>query len=96
VLSFLRRGREVQDTAQDLVLVVCNFTPVPRAHYRVGVPSAGYWQELLNSDAKEYGGSGMGNGGGAHTEAVPAHGYAQSLSLVLPPLGVLYLKPAWG
>ncbi|MBC7216094.1 MAG: 1,4-alpha-glucan branching protein GlgB [Burkholderiaceae bacterium] len=96
VLSFLRRGREVQDAVQDVVLVVCNFTPVPRAHYRVGVPHAGYWQELLNSDATAYGGSGMGNGGGAYTEAVPAHGYAQSLSLLLPPLGVLYLKPAAG
>jgi len=92
VLSFLRRGRE----AQDLVLVVCNFTPVPRAHYRVGVPSAGYWQELLNSDATEYGGSGMGNGGGAHTQDVAAHGYAQSLSLLLPPLSALYLKPVSG
>ena len=96
VLSFLRRGPEGQDAEQDVVLIVCNFTPVPRAHYRIGVPQAGYWQELLNSDATAYGGSGMGNGGGAHTEAVPAHGYAQSLSLLLPPLSVLYLKPASG
>ena len=87
VLSLLRKGK-----AGETVLVVCNFTPVPRADYVVGVPKAGFWRELLNSDASEYGGSGMGNLGGRLTEAVPAHGRAYSLRLTLPPLSTLFLK----
>jgi 1,4-alpha-glucan branching enzyme len=74
------------------VLVVCNFTPVPREGYAVGVPRAGRWNELLNSDATCYGGSGMGNSGGAWTEAVAAHGRSQSLRLTLPPLATLFLR----
>jgi 1,4-alpha-glucan branching enzyme len=88
VLSLLRRSRSGSGT----VLIVCNFTPVPRSSYRVGVPSGGYWRELLNSDAREYGGSGLGNLGGLHAEAVPAHGRPCSLSLVLPPLAAVFLK----
>jgi 1,4-alpha-glucan branching enzyme len=76
------------------VLVVCNFTPVPRYRYRLGVPRAGRWRELLNSDAAAYGGSGMGNLGGADTEGKPMHGHGQSLSLTLPPLSALFLTPA--
>jgi 1,4-alpha-glucan branching enzyme len=87
-ISLLRKG----DSAQDTVLVVCNFTPVPRTGYRVGVPSGGFWRELLNSDAKEYGGSGMGNLGGVSAEAAPAHGRSHSLLLTLPPLSALFLK----
>ena len=75
------------------VLVVANFTPVPRQSYRVGVPFAGRWNELLNSDADTYAGSNYGNGGGAFTEDVPSHGQALSLELNLPPLAVLILKP---
>jgi 1,4-alpha-glucan branching enzyme len=82
VLTFLRRGRQPGQVA----LVVCNFTPVPRAGYRVGVPLAGRWVERINSDAKVYGGSGMGNLGGVHSEPTPCHGRADSISLVLPPL----------
>jgi 1,4-alpha-glucan branching enzyme len=89
VLSFLRRGTE----PDDILLVVCNFTPVPRHNYRVGVPRGGRWRELLNSDATTYGGSGVGNLGEIETAPVAAQGHYQSLSLVLPPLGVLYLKP---
>jgi 1,4-alpha-glucan branching enzyme len=88
VLSFLRRARN----ADDCVIVVCNFTPVPRHAYRVGVPRPGYYRELLNSDAGEYGGSNLGNGGGAWAEPTSWQGQPQSLALTLPPLGVLLLK----
>jgi 1,4-alpha-glucan branching enzyme len=84
----VRKGKSPQDT----VLIVCNFTPVPRHGYRVGVPSSGFWKELLNSDAKEYGGSGQGNLGGTSAEAIPSHGRPHSVSLSLPPLGVVFLK----
>jgi 1,4-alpha-glucan branching enzyme len=90
VLSFLRKGR----SPDDVLLVVGNFTPVPRVGYRVGVPCGGYWRELLNSDAKEYGGSGMGNLGGVQADQVAAHGRPYSLNLTLPPLAVVFLKPA--
>jgi len=88
VLSFLRKGKSAWDT----VLVVCNFTPVPREKYVVGVPFDGYWRELLNSDAGEYGGSNVGNGGGVQAQDIPAHGRPHSLQLTLPPLSVLFLK----
>ena len=90
VVSLLRHARGHLDA----VLVVCNLTPVPRVGYMVGVPFDGYWKELLNSDAREYGGTGMGNMGG--TEALPTgvHGRPHSLRLTLPPLGALFLKRA--
>jgi len=88
VVSLLRKGRSPRET----ILVVCNFTPVAREAYRVGVPSGGYWRELLNSDASEYSGSGVGNLGGVKAEAHPAHGRPWSLTLRLPPLGALFLK----
>jgi 1,4-alpha-glucan branching enzyme len=75
-----------------VVLVVCNFTPIPRHGYRVGVPWGGFWRELLNSDAHAYGGSGEGNLGGVHAEAGGSHGFPYVLSLLLPPLGILFLK----
>jgi 1,4-alpha-glucan branching enzyme len=89
VISLLRKGRS---PAEEIV-IVCNFTPVPRQGYRVGVPSGGYWRELLNSDAQEYGGSGMGNLGGVHAEPQSVHGRPYSISLTLPPLSVLFFKP---
>jgi 1,4-alpha-glucan branching enzyme len=76
-----------------IVVVVENFTPVPRQRYRVGVPRAGCYRELINSDAAIYGGGNIGNAGAVYTEPIPAHGHAQSLSLTLPPLGMLMLKP---
>jgi 1,4-alpha-glucan branching enzyme len=76
------------------VLVVSNFTPVPRLGYRVGVPWGGLWRECINSDAADYGGSGMGNAGAVWAEAVPSHGEAQSLLLTLPPLSTIMLRPA--
>lgn len=87
-ISFMRKGRNPLGS----VLVVCNFTPVPRHNYRIGVPWGGYWQEMLNSDAKEYGGSGWGNLGGVDASPVPSHGKYFSLSLSLPPLGMIFLK----
>jgi 1,4-alpha-glucan branching enzyme len=89
VLAFVRRPREGRP-----VLVVCNFTPIPRTNYVVGVPFGGYWQEVLNSDAPAYGGSGMGNFGGVAAAPVPAHGRFHSLSLTLPPLAAIFLAPA--
>jgi 1,4-alpha-glucan branching enzyme len=67
-------------------------TPVPRTNYRIGVPRGGFWKEIFNSDASYYGGSNMGNQGGGEAAPVARHGYFHSLSLTLPPLGVLYLK----
>ena len=86
VLSFLRKG------GGDVVLVVLNFTPVPRQSYRVGVPRRGFWTEVLNSDAADYHGSGQGNMGGVETSPVPLHGRSWSLTLNLPPLGAVFLK----
>ncbi len=86
VISWLRKNRD----GKRQVLVVCNFTPVPRTGYRVGVPSGGMWREALNSDAKEYEGSGLGNAGGFAADAVPTHGRPASLLLTLPPLTILF------
>jgi 1,4-alpha-glucan branching enzyme len=88
VVSFLRRAR---DPAR-VVLFVCNFTPVVRSNYRVGVPTGGHWAEILNSDATLYGGSGQGNFGGAEAMPVPAHGRPWSLSLTLPPLATIAFR----
>jgi len=88
VISFLRKGK----STEDLILVVGNFTPIPRFNYRVGVPRDGVWREILNTDAEEYGGSGHGNLGGIKATEIPFHGRPYSLSLTLPPLGALYLK----
>jgi 1,4-alpha-glucan branching enzyme len=85
VISYLRRGRN----PQDLAIVVCNFTPVPRADYLVGVPRPGRYRERINTDAVDYGGSGVGNAGEAHAEAHPIHGHPYALRLRLPPLGTL-------
>jgi hypothetical protein len=92
VLSYLRKGRG----ADDLLLVVCNCTPLPRSNYAVGVPRGGRWEECLNSDAPLYGGSGQGNMGGVDAAPLPWHGRFHSLRLTLPPLAVLVFKPAVG
>jgi 1,4-alpha-glucan branching enzyme len=76
------------------LLAVANLTPLPRHGYRIGVPCGGHWRERLNSDASVYRGSGMGKGGGVRAEAIACHGEAWSVSLVLPPLAVLFLEPA--
>ncbi len=90
VLSFLRIGPEETST----VLVICNFTTVPLRNYRIGVPRRGWWRELVNTDAQEYGGSGQGNFGGVHSTPIRYHGFPSSISITLPPLGALYLQ--WG
>jgi 1,4-alpha-glucan branching enzyme len=88
VVSFIRRAKD----PGDFTIGAVNFTPVPREGYRIGAPEPGYYRELLNTDADAYGGSNLGNGGGAMAEPTEAHGYPQSLNLVLPPLACLYLK----
>jgi 1,4-alpha-glucan branching enzyme len=95
VLSWLRHPRDDGRGAPGgrPVLVVCNLTPVPRNGYRIGVPRGGVWDELANSDAVEFGGSGMGNLGRVQAQELAAHGRAWSLSLTLPPLGVLMFAP---
>jgi 1,4-alpha-glucan branching enzyme len=88
IISYIRRGR----SSGDLILVVCNFTPEVREAYRIGVPKSGFWREILNSDAKEYGGSGQGNLGGIESRPTILHHRDYSLSLTLPPLSVLVFK----
>ena len=88
VVSLVRYARD----RRDFLVTIFNFTPVPRAEYRIGVPEPGYYAEILNSDAGFYGGSNVGNDGGVHSEPVAAHGFEQSIRLRVPPLGCLYLK----
>jgi len=88
VLAFIRKGRG----AEDMVVILCNFTPMTHSNYRVGVPGPGLWKEILNSDAGDYGGSGQGNLGGAEAETVTCHGRPYSIVLTLPPLAALYFK----
>ncbi|MEK7307759.1 MAG: 1,4-alpha-glucan branching protein GlgB, partial [Nitrospirota bacterium] len=88
IISFIRKGKDPDKK----ILVVCNLTPVPRYGYRIGVPSGGYWKEILNSDSEIYGGSGLGNFGGQEASPVSAHGRDHSLYLTLPPLSVLFFK----
>ncbi|MGI8649315.1 MAG: 1,4-alpha-glucan branching protein GlgB [Rubrobacter sp.] len=89
VVAFVRRAAD----PEDFVLVVCNFTPVVREGYRVGIPEAASYEEIINSDDSKYGGSGMANGKVA-TEEVPEHGKVHSVSLTLPPLSVAVLRPS--
>jgi 1,4-alpha-glucan branching enzyme len=89
-ISLIRKGR----TAGDLIAAVCSFTPVPRLNYRIGVPQAGFWREMLNSDAREYGGSGQGNLGGVEAAPVPLHGRPYSLTITLPPLASVFFRPS--
>jgi 1,4-alpha-glucan branching enzyme len=88
VTVFLRKSKRPEES----VLVVCNFTPVSRNNYRIGVPGLGLWREILNSDAQEYGGSGHGNFGGVKARSEPCHGQQHSVIVTLPPLAVLFFK----
>jgi len=90
VIAFLRFAGDGSDSPP--VLVACNFTPVPRENYLLGVPAPGLWREVLNTDAKDYGGSGWGNLGGVQSAPLPAHGWTNSVRVVLPPLGAVVLK----
>lgn len=88
VISFIRRGR-----GQNAVVVcACNFTPTPRHNHRLGVPTGGFWEEILNSDAPLYGGSGQGNLGGVEASPVAAFGHYHSLMVTLPPLGMVVFR----
>jgi 1,4-alpha-glucan branching enzyme len=93
VVCFLRKGREKGIPHADITLFVCNFTPVPRPNYRVGVPFGASWREVLNSDAPLYGGSGQGNAGCVDAAPLPIHGRPYSLNLTLPPLGIVVFRP---
>jgi 1,4-alpha-glucan branching enzyme len=87
-LCFLRRGA----SSQQVVVVACNFTPVPRGAFRIGVPYGGFWREILNSDAPLYGGSGQGNLGGVQAAEQPWHGRPHSLEVTLPPLALIAFR----
>lgn len=87
-LSFVRKGKEVKD----VLLAVFNFIPVPRPNCRIGSPRAGVWKEILNTDARQYGGSGLGNLGQVEAEPLPYHGRDHSLLITLPPLGAVFFK----
>ncbi|MBP1772038.1 MAG: 1,4-alpha-glucan branching enzyme [Holophagaceae bacterium] len=89
VLTLLRRASD----PADFTVIAFNFTALPRHGYRIGVPRAGVYREALNTDSSHYGGRNLGNTGVARTETVPAHGFAQSLNLTLPPLAALFLRP---
>jgi 1,4-alpha-glucan branching enzyme len=91
-LSLIRRGH----SPDDLLLIICNFTPVPRMNYRVGAPRGGFWQEILNSDARDYGGSGLGNMGGVEASPISFHGRPYMLHLTLPPLAAVFFKSGGG
>jgi len=88
-VSFLRKGKE----PGDYLLIVFNFTPVVRENYRLGAPDCAYYEEIFNSDADIYYGSNVGNGGGAQAESVPCQQWPCSISITLPPLGMLVFKP---
>src|SRR5262249_51947338 len=85
---FLRRGK----SAETWLLFVLNFTPVPRWNYRVGVPAKGYWQEILNSDSRQYGGSGQGDFGGVETVPRRYQGRPVAINVTVPPLGMVVFK----
>jgi len=91
VISFMRRSSN-----DELIIAVFNFTPVPRHNYQIGVPLPGRWLELVNSDAPIYGGSGQGNLGGVDAAPIGKHGHLHSVTLTLPPLGAIFLKPEPG
>lgn len=99
VFAFARFANSSQETkksnaANDTVIAICNLTPQPQMNYRIGVPEAGFYTEILNSDAEIYGGSNIGNVGGLYSEKIGQHGFEDSLSLTLPPLSILLLQSA--
>ena len=88
IIAYIRKARK----AREAIVCVCNFTPVPRYRYRIGVPEGGWYRELINTDGIAYGGSNLGNGGGLHAEETSSHGFPYSLTMTLPPLSALWLK----
>ncbi len=88
ILSFIRKGKNTNE----IILVICNFTPVPRDNYMVGVPIPGLWKQVLNSNNSVYGGSDLGLSDGAESQPVKAHGRDNSISITVPPLGIVFFK----
>ncbi len=88
IISFIRKSAN----GQEKIIIVCNFTPVPRFNYRIGVPEAGVYREILNSDSEFYGGSNIGNAGNIYAESIPQHNRPYSVNITLPPLASIYLK----
>jgi 1,4-alpha-glucan branching enzyme len=88
IISFIRRP----EAGDGFVVVCCNFTPVPREKYRIGVPDAGFYDEVLNTDSEAYGGSNMGNSGIVSSDPAPAHGRLQSIEITLPPQAVVVFR----
>ena len=88
-ISFSRKAKD----PDDFLVIVCNFTPVPRIGYRLGVPVNGYYKEILNSDSHLFWGSNMGNSGGVSSDEIGWHGKPYSLKITLPPLAIVILKP---
>jgi 1,4-alpha-glucan branching enzyme len=88
VIAFIR----ISPSSGRKVVCVCNFSPVVRTRYRIGVPAGGYYHELLNTDSAIYGGSNQGNAGGVTADDSPSHGFPHSLTVILPPLAVLWLE----
>jgi 1,4-alpha-glucan branching enzyme len=91
IIAFLRRASN-----GDFIMICCNFTPVPRQNYRFGVPEEGFYQEILNTDAAEFGGSNLGNGGVVRSEREPQHGRPWSISITLPPLAAVLFRVVRG
>jgi 1,4-alpha-glucan branching enzyme len=89
IISFIRKARN----PDDFIVFVFNFTPIPRYDYRIGVPRDGFYKEVLNSDSGQYWGTNVGNCGGVRSEFYPWEGKAFSITLTLPPLGAVILKP---
>jgi 1,4-alpha-glucan branching enzyme len=88
IISFLRKGR----TDDELIAVICNFSPMPRPNYRVGIPRAGFWSEVFNSNGRQYGGTGEGNFGGTEAVPIPLHGRSYSLTVDVPPLAAVFFR----
>ncbi|HMS84452.1 MAG TPA: alpha amylase C-terminal domain-containing protein, partial [Nitrospira sp.] len=88
VIAYLRKARKTGEA----IVCVCNFTPMPRYSYRIGVPEGGWYRELVNTDGIAYGGSNIGNGGGLQADETRSHGFPYSLTMTLPPLSALLLK----
>jgi 1,4-alpha-glucan branching enzyme len=88
IISFLRKGR----TDEEQIAVVCNFSPMPRPNYRIGIPRRGFWNEIFNSNANQYGGTGQGNFGGVETVPIPLHGRNYSLTVDVPPLAAVFFR----
>ena len=92
ILSFIRTGKDQEDP----IVIIFNHTPEVRHDYRIGLPHPGQWQEILNTDAEQFGGSNVTNTDNLDTDFIAAHGYEQSISLLLPPLGAIFLKRVGG